>query len=392
MRLLISADIHLGSPIRSAAMRNPELGDQLQRASRDTFASIIGLAIAEQVDALVLAGDIFDSAQPDLKARAFLITQLTRAAEAGIPTVLIRGNHDALLGDGVYGDLGPMVHLLDKGHPNVEIGGVMFHGLSFNKAHFTISMLPDYPVPVPGRKNVGLMHTSLDGTSGHDRYAPCSADELLAHGYELWCLGHIHAPFERASDSALAIMPGIPQPRHIGERFGGSVVIAELGDGLPTFERHAVGKLAFAECALDLTECADIQEVTREIRAGLLAVQDPECNVAVRLTATTNQHSADLLTNLAEEELESMDRVYLDKVKSVAPEHKDNSKADDLIRLMREELTEPGLQTSGKQILDDLRAVLPREIADELDENSLTQLYEEAIHEVSLSLHAGGES
>jgi DNA repair exonuclease SbcCD nuclease subunit len=61
MRLLVSADIHLGSPIRSVALRNPDLGDRLKQASRDTFAEIIDLAISEQVDALVLAGDIFDN-------------------------------------------------------------------------------------------------------------------------------------------------------------------------------------------------------------------------------------------------------------------------------------------------------------------------------------------
>ena len=84
MRLLVSADIHLGSPIRSVAMRNPDLGNRLKQASRDTFAEIVSLAISEQVDALVLAGDIFDNGYPDMKSRAFLITQLARAAEAGV--------------------------------------------------------------------------------------------------------------------------------------------------------------------------------------------------------------------------------------------------------------------------------------------------------------------
>ncbi|WP_434056156.1 MAG: metallophosphoesterase [Roseibium sp.] len=145
MRLLASADIHLGSPIRSAAMRNPELGDQLKLASRDAFINIVDLAISENVDALVLAGDIFDNDQPDLKSRAFLISQLTRAADARIPTVLIRGNHDALLEHRAHGNLGPNIHLLNKDTPSVEIAGGWFHGLSFHKAHVSQSLLPGYP-------------------------------------------------------------------------------------------------------------------------------------------------------------------------------------------------------------------------------------------------------
>jgi DNA repair exonuclease SbcCD nuclease subunit len=52
---------HTEKTIRSVALRNPDLGDRLKQASRDTFAEIIDLAISEQVDALVLAGDIFDN-------------------------------------------------------------------------------------------------------------------------------------------------------------------------------------------------------------------------------------------------------------------------------------------------------------------------------------------
>lgn len=390
MRLLVSADIHLGSPIRSAAMRNPELGDRLKQATRNAFIRTVDIAISEGVDALVLAGDIFDNDQPDLKTRAFLLAQLARVADANIPTVLIRGNHDALLDHYAQGDLGPMIHLLDKESPTVEIRGVLFHGLSFDTAHVSKSFLPDYPVPVAGQKNVGVMHTSLDGSPGHDPYAPCSEKDLLAHGYDLWCLGHIHAPFEHTSGSVLAVMPGIPQPRHFGERTGGTVAIVELGNNTPTIERYEVGKLTFEECSLDLSECSDVPEVLRELQRELQGVQHSEHDTALRLHVTTGHHTTEELTSLVGEVLENIDRVFLDKIKVIPPERQDNSKADDLLRLMREELSEPAFQLASKQILEELRTVLPREITDELAEEGWGALLEEAINEVSLSLHAGG--
>ena len=55
------------------------------------------------------------------------------------------------------------------------------------------------------------MHTSLGGAVGHDPYAPCSEADLLGHGYDYWALGHIHKRFERRSEAALAVMPGILQ-------------------------------------------------------------------------------------------------------------------------------------------------------------------------------------
>lgn len=388
MRLLVSADTHLGSPIRSVALRNPDLGDRLRQASRDTFSEIIDLAIAEQVDAFVLAGDIFDNGYPDLKSRAFLIAQLLRASEAGVPTVLIRGNHDALLDHRAHGDLGPNIHLLHKGDPTVEIGGSAFHGLSFDEAHVSKSFLPDYPTPVPDKRNVGLMHTSLDGAPGHDPYAPCAERDLMAHGFDLWCLGHIHSPFERVDGSVLAVMPGIPQPRHFGERNGGSVTLVSLEDGPPTFERRAIGRLRFFKCALDLTACADQQEVLRSLRDELVAAKAPGRDTAVRLHVTSDRHATEMVAELAEEVLESIDGVFLDKVKSTPPLPKPEAVPDDLVRLMREELSEEGVRQAALQQVEELRLALPAEIADELDESELDALLEEAISEVSLTLHA----
>lgn len=389
MRLLVSADTHLGSPIRSVALRNPDLGDRLKQASRDTFVEIVDLAISEQVDALVLAGDIFDSGYPDLKSRAFLVAQLARASEASVPTVLIRGNHDALLDHKAHGDLGPNIHLLHKGAPTVEIGDTAFHGLSFDAAHVAKSFLPEYPQPVPDKRNVGLMHTSLDGAPGHDPYAPCSERDLMAHGFDLWCLGHIHAPFERLDGPVLAIMPGIPQPRHFGERKGGTVTLVSLGDGTPEFERRAIGRLGFSECSLDLSACSDQQEVLRNLRDAFLAVQVPGRDMAVRLYATSDRHGADLVTELATEVLDSIDGVFLDKVKSAPLPSQPGTETDDLVRLMRDELVEEGFRQAALQELEELRLAMPSEIMDELDDDSLDALLEEAIAEVSLTLHAG---
>lgn len=389
MRLLVSADIHLGSPIRSVALRNPDLGDRLKQASRDTFAKIIDLAISEQVDALVLAGDIFDNGYPDLKSRAFLIAQLTLASEAGVPTVLIRGNHDALLDHRAQGDLGPNIHLLHKDAPTVEIGDTVFHGLSFDKAHLAKSFLPDYPSPVPGKRNVGLMHTSLDGAAGHDPYAPCAERDLMAHGFDLWCLGHIHAPFERIDGPVLAVMPGIPQPRHFGERNGGTVTLVSLGEGSPKYERRAIGHLGFCDFALDLSACYDQQEVLRSLREALLATHVQGHDMAVRLHVTSDRHGTELVAELAAEVLESIDGVFLDKVKSTPPPRRTEAETDDLIRLMLDELAEEGFRQAALQQLEELRLALPSEIMGELDEGGLDALLEEAIAEVSLNLHAG---
>ena len=388
MRLLATADIHLGSPIRSVALRNPDLGDRLKQASRDTFVQIIDLAVTEKVDALVLTGDIFDNGYPDLRSRAFLIAQLSRLAETGVPTVLIRGNHDALLDHHAHGDLGPNIHLLHKDMPTVEIGDTAFHGLSYDASHIAKSFLPDYPKPVPDKRNVGLMHTSLDGAPGHDPYAPCAAADLMAHGFDLWCLGHIHAPFKRWDGPVLAVMPGIPQPRHFGERQGGTVTLVEMGDGAPIVERRDVSQLGFAELELDLQDCNDQQDVVGSLRDGFLSAQELNQDIAVRLTVTSLRQSAAFVAELAEEIIGDVDRVFLDKITVVPPSRPLNTETDDLVRLMRAEMAEDGFRQAALQQLDEVRSALPSEIAGELDDSALDALFEDAIAEMMLAIHA----
>lgn len=318
-RLLLSADAHLGSPFTAATKRNPELGTLLQQASLDSFTSIVDLALDEHVGALILAGDVFDNSTPDPKTQEFFTTQMARLAEQNIPVIAIRGNHDALLGNDAYKEFGANVYLLHADSPSVEIGNIVYHGLSFNTDNPSTSLLPQYPDPIPGKTNVGVMHTSLMEMPGYNTYAPCTSEELKSHGYDLWVLGHVHAGFIDTLGSVPVVMPGIPQPRKFEERSGGSVVLAEIGEGAASFRCHQVGKIEFVECNMDLSGCADDQEVTQALQDGLQHFQHPSHQVAVRLTASSCQHSTNQLTHLAMAAQEGMKRVHLDKLIAVAP-------------------------------------------------------------------------
>ena len=391
MRLVVSADLHLGSPIRSLALRSPELAERLESASQQSLRSIVDLAIEDGCDAIVLGGDIFDNGQPDMRLRTFLVGQLSRAAQAGIPTVLIRGNHDAMLKQ-VHGALGETIHLLDRGQGSVEIGGAVFHGQSFSEARARESQLPLYPPPVPGRWNIGVMHTSLGGAPGHDLYAPCSVADLVGHGYDLWCLGHIHKPMVHEASGRVLIMPGIPQPRDFGERFGGAVYRVDLGPGGVTYEARPVGTLAFCEVELDLDAGATQDQVFTLVQTTLAALAEPGRDMAVRLRAATSRYpSADLMA-LALEAADGLDGVYIDKVKSVPPREAMTPEADDLLRLMLADLHEPAIAAAAAEIVEEMAAAMPSELREDIRGLDLDALVREAVEEVHLQLHRGGRA
>ncbi len=89
---------------------------------------------------------------------------------------------------------------------------VAIHGISFAKPHAPESLLPKFKPPVAGAINIGIMHTSLAGSDGHNVYAPCKLAELQAFGYRYWALGHIHKRSVFKGECTV-VMPGNPHAR-----------------------------------------------------------------------------------------------------------------------------------------------------------------------------------
>jgi DNA repair exonuclease SbcCD nuclease subunit len=395
MRFVHAADLHLDSPLRSVALRDPELGARLALASRKVLARIVDMCIAHDAEALVLAGDVFDDAEPDLAARAHLVAELARLARTGVPTVVIRGNHDALMDMTRHGPLGADVHLLDADTPTATIRGVEFHGLSFEARHTSESALPRYPQPTHGKRNVGVMHTSLGGAAGHDPYAPCAPGDLMTHGFDYWALGHIHRRSEACQNGAWVVMVGIPQGRHAREPGAGSVTLVTLGEACMV-EAVPVAHLAFENATVDMTGCDDAQARAGAAADALAACAAEDHEVALRVELVGDGAAGwadDPRTHLAAV-AERFEGLYLERVRlgDVTPPAA-NQLAGDLVRLMREEAAKPGFRAQAVEMLAQMRAALPPDLRpaleEVLDENGLDALLADGIAGLMARLEDG---
>jgi len=86
MRFLHTADWHVGRAIR---------GRSRAEEFRAALAEVVGIAEQEGVDAVLLAGDVYEHAAPSPEADALVFETFLRLHEAGIPAVVIPGNHDS---------------------------------------------------------------------------------------------------------------------------------------------------------------------------------------------------------------------------------------------------------------------------------------------------------
>ncbi len=270
-RFVHTADIHLDSPLRTLALRDPALAELIGGATRKAFAAVIELCLAEQVDALLIAGDLYDGEQTSMKTARFLADELRRLHEAGIPTFVIRGNHDAM--SPIKLTLPELVKVFTGRAESIELarGGldVVVHGVSFAQKYAPESLLQKFRGPHDGAVNIGMLHTSLGGSPSHDRYAPCSPGELHDHGFQYWALGHIHQRFVEKGTSTI-VMPGNPQGRDINEAGPKSATLVTIADDRAISVAERPTSVAqFARVAVDLAAIDDWRPALKRIEAAL---------------------------------------------------------------------------------------------------------------------------
>ncbi|MDD1701153.1 MAG: metallophosphoesterase, partial [Methanoregula sp.] len=92
MHLIHIADTHLG--LAAFNRLDPESGMNLrEKQVYDNFLLAIDAIIGQKPDVLVHAGDLFDTVKPKTKAYTTVMEALERLHIAGIPLIIIAGNH-----------------------------------------------------------------------------------------------------------------------------------------------------------------------------------------------------------------------------------------------------------------------------------------------------------
>lgn len=272
-RFLHTADLHLDSPLRGLKSRNEEGVEALLGASRKAFEALIGLAISEAVDFVVIAGDVYDRDWKGYETGLFFRRGMARLNTAGIPVYLISGNHDAASVITKQLSLPENVHVFPSKKPATvqpDAWPVAIHGMSFPNRVVGENLVPLYPAAVSGKFNLGLLHTSLAGGDGHDTYAPCSVADLQGKGYDYWALGHIHQPRVVHQDPWI-VYPGNLQGRHIRECGARGCRLVTVDDSLAVTacDWHSLDVARWAEQRVDFGGVGSIEEALPRLRTAM---------------------------------------------------------------------------------------------------------------------------
>lgn len=170
MKLIHSADFHFNRPFSS--LDSEKAAAILREEQFAAFEKVCGLA--ENADALLIAGDLFDSPYCDSVLQKRIFECLKR-----VPRVFVSpGNHD----EGVYASLEfpENVHVFRSKTECVDCGEFAVWG---NRGEEIGDVALDET-----KVNILCIHGTVDGAE----YNPLPEKELCSHGFDYVALGHVH--------------------------------------------------------------------------------------------------------------------------------------------------------------------------------------------------------
>ena len=230
LKILHTADVHLDSD----SFGGPETRDSHRALYRRCFETIIDHALDEEVDLMLIAGDLFDHNRVPDETVHFVQEQLQRLQR---PVVVLPGNHDCLYTNAIY-DRHDIAAGCDKVQIITELNGqtmafpeldLVIWGRAMEEHEPGFHPLEHLPTRDDQRWHIAMAHGFFyEVRQEADRSSPIFAEEIRDTGWDYVALGHQHVLTDVSQNDVTAYYPGAPLINWRGEQPNGDVLLLDL--------------------------------------------------------------------------------------------------------------------------------------------------------------------
>ena len=224
--MLHTGDVHLGRDVYGDAQ--PQAAQR--ERDRHAFRRIVDRALADRVDLVLIAGDLFDHNRVPDETVAFVRTELDRLCQ---PVVILPGNHDCLRTNAIYDrhDLtagASHVHVIRRldgetvDFPELD---ALVWGRAMEEHAPEFRPLADIPGRDGRRWCLAMAHGFFyEERQRPERSSPIFADEVRDTGWDYIALGHQHIQTNVSQGAVTAHYSGAPLIEWSGAEPDGSVL------------------------------------------------------------------------------------------------------------------------------------------------------------------------
>jgi DNA repair exonuclease SbcCD nuclease subunit len=230
--VLHTADVHLGSDGYGNAEHRAAHDERCRRA----LSGVVDRALADHVDLVLIAGDLFDHNRVPDEIVAFVQAELHRLRQ---PVVILPGNHDSLYTNAIHDrhDIAAgasHIHVIRKldgqliEFPDLDL---IVWGRAMEEHEPAFSPLAHVPGRDDRRWHLAMGHGFFyEERQRPDRSSPIFADEIRDSGWDYVALGHQHVQTNVSQGSVTAYYSGAPNTEWSGGPPDGSVLHVDLSE------------------------------------------------------------------------------------------------------------------------------------------------------------------
>jgi DNA repair exonuclease SbcCD nuclease subunit len=274
MRLLHTADWQLGMTrhFLSAEAQARHAADRLE-----AVRALLALAAQERCEAVVVAGDVFETNQVDRRTVAQALDAL---AASSVPVYLLPGNHDPLSAGSIWASRAfrerrpERVHVLDTPEPRRLASGGEIAGAPWTSKRPLADLVAEAarglaPAAAP---RVLVAHGAVDALVAVDRENPAvvslaGAERAIAENrFHYLALGDRHSA-TRVGASGRVWYAGTPEATDFDEVEPGRVLLVDVDSESCRVEPRQVGRWTFFRESFELALDADLARLEHRLDA-----------------------------------------------------------------------------------------------------------------------------
>jgi DNA repair exonuclease SbcCD nuclease subunit len=275
-RILHTSDIQFDAPFKFLGQK----GQEHRRQLRETFRRIVDLAVNDDFDLMLIAGDLFNDNRPDQDTVDFVSAQFNRLT---IPVCILPGNHDCYNERSIYRKTRfPENVTVFNEQPTVkELAelNVTVYGNAHLARHSGLRPMQDLSRTNASRWHVAMAHGNMERPDISYPARPISPAEIRDSDLDYVALGDWHVFSEQSQGAVKAFYSGAPEPTASDQKGAGYIACIELTKEGVRVRKERVGTVTCDQLSIEVTG-----RTTREILEAIQTQADPNLMLTVTLT------------------------------------------------------------------------------------------------------------
>jgi DNA repair exonuclease SbcCD nuclease subunit len=249
-KILHTSDVQLDAPFTFLGPK----GQEHRRQLRETFGRIVDLAIDDDFDLMLVAGDLFNDNRPGQNTVDFVSAQLGRL---DVPVCILPGNHDCYDERSIYRKARfPQNVIVFGEQPTIEELpqlDITVYGNAHLARHSGLRPMQGLTRDGTSRWHVAMAHGNMVRPDIPHPTRPISPAEIRDSDMDYVGLGDWHGFSDQSQGAVKAFYSGAPEPTASDQKEAGYVARIELTDGGARVIRERVGNITCGQLSIEVT-------------------------------------------------------------------------------------------------------------------------------------------